>query len=192
MVRPDLNDKISRDDFKNYYWLKSELVCFCRDNKIPSGGSKIDISKRIEIFLSTGEITALVKRAVSVSEFNWKNEVLSLNTIVTDNYKNNQNVRNFFISHIGNKFKFNVMFMNWMKENTGKTLKEAVKEWERIHILLKDKNNKTEIAPQFEYNRYIRDFLADNPGLTRKEAIKYWKIKRSKPGSNKYSSDDIK
>jgi hypothetical protein len=37
----------------------------------------------------------------------------------------------------------------------------------------------------------FRDFLKDNPNKTRNDAIKYWKIKKSKPGDNKYSKHDL-
>ena len=50
--------------------------------------------------------------------------------------------------------------MKWIKENVGKTLGDAIIEWNRINELKKDKNYVSEIDPQFEYNRYMRAFLA--------------------------------
>ncbi len=166
-------------------------INFCRENKITSVGGKIEITKRIKIYLETGEIPRQVKKEKSKSDFDWKNTELTIHTVINDNYSNTQNVRKFFASQIGKSFKFNTMFMNWMKENVGKILNDAIFEWKRIQIILKDKNHKTEIAPQFEYNQYIRDFLTNNPVLTKKDAVKYWKIKRSKSGSNKYTSNDL-
>ncbi len=81
--------------------------------------------------------------------------------------------------------------MNWSKQNTGKTLQEAITVWKNLYDLKKNKNFKSEISPQFEYNRYVRAFLADNPGKTNKDAIKYWKLKKAARGSNEYSKSDF-
>jgi hypothetical protein len=54
-----------------------------------------------------------------------------------------------------------------------------------------DKSHK-QIAPQLEYNTYIRDFMKDNPAKTLQDAISCWKIKKSKPGDNKYTQSDLK
>jgi len=81
--------------------------------------------------------------------------------------------------------------MNWMKSNIGKTLGDAVKEWNKIYELKKSNTCKSKIAPQFEYNTYIREFHTHNPGLSSKDAIKCWKTKRNVPGHNKYEDTDL-
>ena len=81
--------------------------------------------------------------------------------------------------------------MDWVKQNQGKTLADAIVEWNRQHDVKKDKNHKTEIAAQFEYNRYMRAFLADNPDKTSKDAMKSWKRKKSLRGGNEYERADL-
>ncbi|HCT31261.1 MAG TPA: hypothetical protein DIW31_11155, partial [Bacteroidales bacterium] len=132
-----------------------------------------------------------IKRTNTHSTFDWNNETLEIDTLITDNYKNTENVRNFFQHTIGDYFKFNVAFMNWMKANQGKTLGDAIDKWTAIAELKKDKNYKTEIAPQFEYNTYIRNFIHANPHLSSKDAMKSWKIKREKPGVKRYEKEDL-
>ena len=39
--RPILGNKINIKDFKDFYWLKSELMSFCREVGISSSGGKI-------------------------------------------------------------------------------------------------------------------------------------------------------
>ncbi len=34
-MRPELTRITNADDFLNYYWLKEELVQFCRENELP-------------------------------------------------------------------------------------------------------------------------------------------------------------
>jgi hypothetical protein len=190
MDRPNLDKNISLKDFNEFYWLKRELIVFCRSVGISTSGGKIEIAERIRLYLSTGEITK-TKKVKSTSTFNWNNEILTRETIITDNYKNGENVRSFFISEIGAHFTFNVIFMKWLKENIGKSLGDAIIEWIRIFDLKNDKNYVSEINPQFEYNRYMRAFLKDNPELSSKDAMKYWKLKRLKRGTNAYDRKDL-
>lgn len=192
MQRPTLNKYISLTDFNDFYWLKEELVAFCRNEGISTVGGKLELVERIQTYLSTGTIVkpeTIIKK--SHSTFDWKTEPLTPSTIITDSYRNSENVRAFFLAEIGSHFSFNVKFMNWMKQATGKTLQDAVDEWKKINDLKKDKNYLIEIAPQFEYNRYIRAFLADNPALTTKDAMKYWKLKKAQRGSNAYERADL-
>jgi len=191
--RPSLNKHISVDDFRGFYWLKKELQKFCKQIGLKQAGSKIEIANRIQCFLETGKIPLVKNKLVKeTSKFNWSTGKLSLTTTITDNYKNTENVRDFFTRQIGKSFKFNVKFMNWMKANTGKTLNDALTEWKRIEIEKKANKTPKVIAPQFEYNIYLRDFLADNPGKNRKLGIELWKIKKTMRGNNQYEKSDLK
>lgn len=191
--RPKLDKNISLKDFKDFYWLKEELVLFCKENNLNSSGGKIEIANRINHFLETGERIESVKDKVEKlkSNFDWNVKELNRETIITDNYKNTENVRAFFMSEIGKHFKFNVLFMNWMKQNVGKTLNDAIAEWNRIYLLKKDKDYESPIDSQFEYNTYMRDFLKDNPNMTANDARKYWMLKRETRGSKKYTKQDL-
>ncbi|MEO6134306.1 MAG: DUF6434 domain-containing protein [Ginsengibacter sp.] len=191
-TKPILNKNISLKDFQEFYWLKKELAYFCKSNSINATGGKIELSERIIYFLQHGEVPALaINTSKKNSKFDWNKEKLTLDTIITDNYKNTQNVRTFFIMELGSDFSFNVKFMNWFKENSGKKLSDAIKEWKGILEQKKDKDFQSEIAPQFEYNKYIRAFLADNPNKTLKDAMKFWKLKSEQRGRNDYERKDL-
>ena len=193
MTRPKLDKTISTNDFRDNYWLKKELIDFCRETGIKRTGGKIEIADRILKYLETGVVITKPdkERKQTQSNFDWNNETLDSNTPITDNYKNTQNVREFFKHSIESNFKFNVEFMNWMKSSAGKTLGDAIEKWKVIAEKKKGPNYKTEIAPQFEYNAFIRDFLNDNPQLSIKDAIESWKIKREMPGKKKYEKGDF-
>ena len=190
--RPTLDKNISLIDFKEFYWLKADLTEFCKKVGINTNAGKIELADRIAQYLSTGQIPLKpTNKKIVKSNFDWNSEVLKGKTLITDNYKNTENVRAFFIKEIGSTFSFNVNFMNWMKNNEGKSLNDAIQEWKQLKHLKKDTNYKTEIKPQFEYNRYIRDFLKDNSNLSSKDAIKFWNLKRVKRGTNEYEQTDL-
>lgn len=187
-MKPDLNRNISLVDFQEYYWLKSELIQFCRENKLPVSGGKNDIQKRIEHFITTGEILSQVKN--KSNKVNIDTSIITLETRLIHSYKNNSTNREFFKSVIGDRFKFNVIFMKWVKQNPQKTYQDAVNRWLKIE---EDKKSgkKFEIGSQFEYNQYTRDFFEANPGKTRNDVIRCWKYKKELPGSNKYQDSDL-
>ncbi len=190
--RPKLNAKISLEDFRDFYWYKEELRDFCRSENLSTSGGKMELAKRIETFLQTGERELYREKKLKTSRFDWQTEQLTTSTVITDNYRNTKNVREFFKTQLGDKFKFNVKFMNWMKTAEGKTLGDAVEQWTLITSEMRTNRKEKQIAPQFEYNTYIRDFFKDNSDKTLQEAIHCWKIKKSKPGDNKYCKSDLK
>ncbi|MGV2503375.1 cytoplasmic protein, partial [Priestia megaterium] len=54
-MRPELSKNLSITDFTDVYWLKTELQECCRENNMSTSGFKMELSKRIEVFLTTGE-----------------------------------------------------------------------------------------------------------------------------------------
>ena len=53
--RPVLNKNLDGVTFQSYYYLKEELVAFCKQEGLQTIGGKIDITKRIPHYLDTGE-----------------------------------------------------------------------------------------------------------------------------------------
>ncbi len=183
--RPELSTDLDGNTFRNYYYLKEELVDFCRKNGLPTSGGKIELTERIACFLDTGKVikpASKVKRAVYVGE-------ISEDTLIESGFVCSEKHRAFFKEKIGNSFSFNVLFQRWLKENAGKTYKDAIAAY--FQILEEKKNGKTKIDKQFEYNTYIRDFFDDNKGRSLDEAIKCWKYKKSLAGHNRYDRSDL-
>lgn len=57
--RPVLDRNLDSKTFRDFYYLKEELVNFCRENSIPVSGGKIEITDRIAYFLETGHLTVV-------------------------------------------------------------------------------------------------------------------------------------
>lgn len=185
MERPELNKNLSSDTFRSFYYLKEELVEFCRENALSVSGSKAEITERISRFLDTGEKLPAVRRVQVRSEI----DTISEETLIEQNFVCSEKHRTFFKEKLGASFSFNVAFQKWLKSNPGKTYADAISAYNQI--IQEKKYNKSSINSQFEYNTYIRDFFADNKGKTLAEAIKCWKYKKSLQGHNRYEQSDL-
>jgi hypothetical protein len=191
-TRPRLDKTISLTEFIDFYWLKSELQTFCRDNSLSTVGSKIDLTRRIEEFLKTGVVKEMHVPTSKVPRSEQSKAPITNNTVIGTEYRSYQEKKLFFQSVVGKKFHFTTHLLNYLRENAGKkTYKDAVDEWSKGQDLKKNPNHKSVVAPQFEYNQYIRDFMNDNKRKSLCDAIKCWKAKKSKPGSRKYSRNDL-
>ncbi|MBR7009161.1 MAG: SAP domain-containing protein [Ruminococcus sp.] len=184
--RPELSKQLSCDAFLDHYYLKEELLDFCRKNGLPASGSKQELTQRIACYLETGKVSkakTVKKAAVHTGR------VLTVDSIIEQDIVCSQHHREFFKEHIGKSFSFNVQFQKWLKNNAGKTYSDAIDAYRRI--AREKKKNKTVIDKQFEYNTYIRDFFSDNKDLALEDAIKCWKYKKSIKGHNRYEKSDL-
>jgi hypothetical protein len=66
-----------------------------------------------------------------MSKVDWHSDSISAAIRIDKSYKNTQNVRRFLKATCGDDFKFDRGFMQWIKENPGKTMGEAAAEWMR-------------------------------------------------------------
>lgn len=170
--RPCLDNQLDSDTFRNFYYLKSELVDFCRKNQLPTSGGKLEITDRIAHFLDTGEVLSVltIKKKAAIIDMIYEETKIEANFVCSEKH------RAFFKEHIGKSFSFNIAFQIWLKNNTDKSYKEAIHAY--YQIIEDNKKGKTAIDKQFEYNTYIRDFFVDNKGKTLNEAIQCWTYKK--------------
>lgn len=174
--RPQLTPSISVDDFRDYYWLKEELLDFCRQNDLPLGGSKREISERIERFLHTGEVLPATSRSSSLGRAAMP-ETFTRDTVIEPGWHCSQALRAFLETEIGFGFHFDQVMRDFIKQGHGKTLQEAINAWQ---VAKANPPQKTEIAPQFEYMRHMREYFDLHPEGTREEALAAWHEKKSK------------
>jgi len=183
--RPDVGSNLNGNIFRSFYYLKEELVSFCKASGLPSFGGKIEITDRIAYYLDTGDIlpvSSSQKIKVSI-------DTISENSEIETGFVCSQKHRAFFAEKIGKSFSFNVAFQKWLKENAGKTYSQGIDAY--YQILLEKKTCKTTIDKQFEYNTYIRDFFEDNKGSSLDDGIKCWKHKKGLQGHNRYERIDL-
>lgn len=167
--RPKLEKGLDSKVFREYYYLKAELVEFCKKQGLQTTGGKIEITDRIVHYLKTGERLVSKKTYSSSTSYKGSIGIITLDSIIEPNFKCTEKHRAFFKEEIGAGFKFNVAFQKWLKENTGKTYQDSVDAYYEIQKMKQTK--RTTIDRQFEYNTYIRDFFDDNKGRPLSEAI---------------------
>ena len=182
--RPNLNKELDSKTFLSFYYLKEELIDFCCENNLPVLGGKIELTERIAYYLDTGKILK-----VSVKRKTANIGLITEDTKIEPDIVCSEKHRAFFKEKIGKGFSFNVLFQKWLKNNAGKTYKDAIEAYYRISE--EKKKGKTTIDKQFEYNTYIRDFFEDNQGKSLEDAIRCWKYKKSLQGHNRYEKSDL-
>ncbi len=176
MTRPTAITGLSGDDFAAYYWLKIDLVTFCRENNLPTSGSKQVLTERIKLFLDTGDIQK-PKRTSRSGKNAAMPTMFTRETIIGDKWRCSQDLRAFFEAEIGSAFHFNQFMRDFIKrDGIGQSLQAAIDGW----ILSKQQpKGSSNIAPQFEYNRHFREYFANNPNATRADAIQAWNEKKA-------------
>jgi len=178
--RPDLIPTLSEEDFRDYYWLKAELVEFCRQQGLPTSGSKREVSERIAHFLKTGEILLASRRSSSRSGGAMP-ETFTRETVIGSSWRCSQALRAFFEAELGPSFHFNQVMRDFIKDGAGRTLQEAIEAWEEEKRCPKPKG---EIAPQFEYMWHMRAYFEENPDGTREDALRAWHEKKARRKSS--------
>lgn len=113
--RPELNKEIDGKTFRSYYYLKEELVNFCRENNLPVLGGKIELTDKIACFLNTGNVLETsTKRKTTINV-----GLITENTIIEPNIVCSEKHRAFFKEKIGKSFSFNVLFQYPLYEIVG-------------------------------------------------------------------------
>lgn len=182
IMKSRINRDMTREEFDEHYFLKEELVDFCRNEGLKVSGNKADLEERIRYYLDSGEKLDNTKRMLRN-----RHENICPTTLIGENFTCSQQVRAFFEEEIGSSFKFKVAFQKWLKGNPDKTFADAIDAYRDI---VSDRS-KTGIGKQFQYNQYIRDFFNSNPDKSFKDAVECWNNKKKLRGSCKYDDSDL-
>ena len=90
--RLDLNEKLDGETFRSYYYLKKELVDFCRENNLPVSGGKVELTDRIACFLDTGKVLETSTKRKTTKDVG----VITENTLIESNVVCSEKHRAFF------------------------------------------------------------------------------------------------
>ena len=95
--------------FRNFYYLKQELVDFCRENALPVSGGKIELTDRIACFLDTGKV--LPSRTAG-KKATGKATQITDDTIIEENLTCSETHREFLSKELGRAFLSMSRFRN--------------------------------------------------------------------------------
>src|SRR5689334_9596401 len=93
-----MHKSITLETLKNYYWLRSELVSYCKKFGLSTTGVKENLLERLENYIKTGEKTGPIK--TNHTKQRDSDKTITLTTKVM-HYKNDAATRDFFIAQIG-------------------------------------------------------------------------------------------
>ncbi len=183
MKRPLLTDALTAEEFLAWYWLKAEMVDFCRRNGVSPSGSKLEIQHRIVERLkrqadpSVGHAAAILAKpsrptrsvAPMPLEFN-------LDMTIGRGWRCGPALGAFLRKEFGTGFRFNAAVREFIHQGEGRRLGDVIFCYRES---VKPDAEKREIPAQLEYNRHFRAYFQQNPGATRAEAIEAWWAKRN-------------
>ncbi len=191
--RPEVSKELDAKTFRNYYYLKEELMAFCRKEGLQTTGGKMELTQRIASYLQNGKSLITNNQIKKKVRGKIREGEIFETSMIEENFVCSEKHREFFRTAIGSSFTFCVPFQAWLKENAGKTYLEAIIAYNIIQDEKKKRKltEKPEIGQQFEYNSYIRDFFANHKDKLLQDAIQCWNYKKSQPGHNRYEETDL-
>jgi hypothetical protein len=183
-IRPPFSPAMSRAAFDTWYWSKAELENICALLKRPRYGSKAELRERVALHLENPDAPSPRRRMPRDSTFDWKSATLTQDTLITEGISFGPNVRGFFKSVIGSQFTCTGEFMDWVKNNPGATLGDAVEIWRALDGRKTDPAFRREIAEHNNFLQYLRDFQDHFDTLTLDDAKVCWQAKKLRPARN--------
>jgi hypothetical protein len=171
MSRPSLELTITVEEFRRWYWLKSELATFCKRIRVTSSGSKPDLTARIEAHLS-GKPVRTVNQARRTGEMP---SHFTAETVIGKGWRCNPVLGAYFRQVCGKGFRFNAAIRQVIHEGAGKRLAEAAETYRQSTL---PNSPKQPIIAQNQYNQHTRDFFAQHKNATREQCLAAWHRKR--------------
>ncbi len=171
--RPRLCASLQVEEFRAWYWLKEELVGFCRLRGLPTSGSKRELEQRIHVLLSgahTADRSRAKRRAGRMPR------TFTMETVIGEGWRCGPALGAFFRQVVGKGFRFNADTRAFIHSGVGKTLGDAALCYQNS---VRPGRAKPEIPEQLEYNRHFREYFEQHPEATREDAITAWWAKRT-------------
>jgi hypothetical protein len=171
MSRPALEPTISVEDFRRWYWLKSELIALCRRLRVTTSGSKPELAARIEAHLTGKPLPAdkQTRRSGDMPSH------FTAETVIGEGWRCGPALGAYFRQVCGKGFRFNAAIRHVIHEGAGKTLAEAAEVYRQSKL---PNTPKQPILAQNQYNQHTRDFFAQHKNATREQCLAAWRRKR--------------
>lgn len=198
--RPNFTKNMSKEEFMQHYWYKTELQAICAKFDLPTVGTKAELQVFLLDFLD-GKEPINSRKHINRLRLNKSLNEISLDTkLIEDGFKFDNNARQFFADF------FKVKKFSFTKDMAA-ALRKAEKENDKtmcvkdlIEIYIDSKYNKkssksitTQEDLTYQWNNFLKDFHADPATKDFRNKLLVasflWKNVRDNPGKKIYSSD---
>ncbi|MFE1409647.1 DUF6434 domain-containing protein [Streptomyces sp. NPDC058746] len=180
--RPALTPQLSGAELRRWYWTLAELSTLAREMGLSAGGGKVAVTARLAAALDGLPAPAAAPAAPARPAARRTARQLAApvdgGTVIPPGQRCSQVLREYFTREIGPGFHFDAFMRDYVTQNAGRTLADAVAHWHDTRARAAEPQ---EVAAQFEFNRFLRAWHADHPGGTRAEALDAWKAHRARP-----------
>lgn len=161
MNRPPFSKNLSAEEFKKYYWYKTELQTICKNNNLPYQGTKAELQNNIINFLRNKECINNREKCHKIRTNTKQKEITLDIKIIEDGFKLNNEARLFFENYFNvKKFHFSKSMAAFLRnvekeQNYDATIKDLINAM--------NKNiNETEEEKTYQWNNFVKDFYKDN------------------------------
>lgn len=161
-MKPILNKELSSEEFIEHYYLKNELIDFCKKEGLQTKGKKSDLINRISCYLDENNNLNNTK-------------IYQESSILSETPNRDYNKGNNLIGGVKKFFEDKIGLNSEVKSN--------------FQCMIK--NTRKALGKQYQYDYYIREFFLNNPDETFENAVQCWKYKKSLKGSRKYDDSDL-
>lgn len=196
--RPEFHLGMTSENFLKYYWYKTELEQICHDNKLPSLGTKAELTDYIVQFLAGKSIEKIVsvrKIKRNTTKHLTAAQITLETRLLNSGFSLNNEARKFFANYYGvKKFTFRkAMGIKMRAVETAGDTKATVAD---LILALESKstsvvNNDEEKT--YQWNNFVKDFRHDQASKEYSDSLKVaaflWKIVRDSDGEKNYSHE---
>lgn len=169
--RPKLDQATTEQEFRRWYWLRSELAAFARTLGVSPSGGKVELADRIAAVLGGRPPMPSQRRTVGQQ----LSTPVDADTVIPVGQRSSQVLREFFQARIGDSFHFDATMRAFIATG-GATLGDAIQHWHATRH-----TPPATISSQFELNRFTRAWFAQHPKGTHAELMAAWWVHRSLP-----------
>ncbi len=159
--KPQLSCQLSADIFRQHYYDKKELIHFCRSMGIPTSGLKNELTQRIDVFLSTGQVMPVTRKRQSSKPDSESGLALDKKVF---HYRSDLVTRRFLQKHVPNFTGFSALLQKKIRlcldNNEQLTYLDVIEMYKN---LIQSKSKTSRVAhDSCQYNQFCIDYSQDS------------------------------
>lgn len=193
---------LTKKEFNETYYYKTELVELCRQFRLPSSGTKAELNSYINDYLS-GKPSSDIrpKRSVTRCSPLKKNQISLQTKLIGTGFSFNNEARKFFAKQFGvKKFVFKKEMAMIKREaevnnDTEITVGDLIEQYKKLeqthtneHYLLSHPEEQT-----YQWNQFVKDFCKSAEARDYRDKLKVaailWNYVKKSPGPKIYTTD---